>query len=63
MSRLMPGLKSRFTHDELEAIRAAYNEWQRARIARIRVCKNFGLRSDTFNKIGQGRLGKNPRAA
>lgn len=58
-----PGRCSRFTLEELVSIRRTYDEWKRVRVARISICKRLGIRSDMFNKIGQGRLGKKPRPA
>jgi hypothetical protein len=58
-----PGVTSRFTRDEVDRIRETYRQWQAARIQRIRVCKELGLRSDLFCRIGQGVRGKKPRVA
>ena len=63
MKRRSPGVKSRFTAEEIAHIRDVHNRWQAMRVERIRLCKSLGLRSDLFNRIGSGRLGKNPREA
>jgi hypothetical protein len=59
--RKSPGRKSRFTQSELDHIRDVHRRWNDLRRERIRLCKTMGLCSDTFNKIGEGRLGKNAR--
>ena len=56
-----PGLKSRLTREEIARVRDVYDRWKTVRIERIRVSKELGLGHSGFNRIGQGKLGKNPR--
>ena len=59
--RLSPGRPSRFTAEEIERIRDVHRRWNAVRLERIRITKELGMKTDTFNKVGAGRLGKNPR--
>lgn len=59
--RTPPGLKSRFTAAEIAQIRDVYDRWNAIRRERIRICKALDLKHNGFNRIGAGKLGKNPR--
>jgi hypothetical protein len=61
--RQSPGLKSRFTAEEIAYIRDVHARWISVRNERIRITKLLNLSKSAFSRIGKGTLGKNPRRA
>lgn len=63
MKRRQSGRTSPYTAEQLEHIRDVHTRWHKVRRERIRLCKELGVRSDVFSRIGLGHYGKKPREA